>query len=106
MKIYNKLVRDNIPEIINKNGQTPYISILDDEQYNTELKKKLIEEVQEYIESEETEELADIIEVVETLADTKGISLDDVIKIKNKKADKNGKFRKKLFLEKVDDKKS
>lgn len=102
MKIYNKLIRDNIPEIIKKNGQTAYISVLDDESYSAELRKKLIEETQEYLESEEPEELADILEVVEALANTRGKTLDEILEIKMQKAIKNGKFEKRLFLEKVE----
>lgn len=101
MRIYNKLVRDNIPEIINKQGETPYTSILDDERYNAELRKKLKEEVREYLLSEEIEELADIIEVIEALAKHKGSCLEKVLEIKDNKAKKNGKFEKKIFLQKV-----
>ena len=102
MRIYNKLVRDNIPEIIKKQGETPIFSTLDDEQYNFELRKKLTEEVSEYLESEALEELADIIEVIEALADHKGGTLEKVFEIKESKAKKNGKFGKKLFLESVE----
>lgn len=31
MRVYNKLVRDNIPDIIRKSGEIPCISILDDD---------------------------------------------------------------------------
>lgn len=103
MRIYNKLVRDNIPEIIKKQDEVPYVSVLDDVKYNTELRKKLTEEVREYLESEEIEELADIIEVIEALANHKGSSLEKVLEIKANKAKKNGKFEKKLFLEKVEE---
>ncbi len=102
MKFYNKLVRDNIPEIIKNNGQTAYLSILDEEQYYNELKKKLLEETNEFLESSEVEELADIVEVVDALAKAQGSSLENVIEIKNKKSSKNGKFEKRLFLEKVE----
>ena len=33
MKTYNKLVRDNIPETMIKNGVTPVFKILNDEEY-------------------------------------------------------------------------
>ncbi|MCH5316607.1 MAG: nucleoside triphosphate pyrophosphohydrolase [Eubacterium sp.] len=101
MRIYNKLVRDNIPEIIKSKGETPYVSVLTDARYNAELRRKLKEEVREYLMSEEIEELADIIEVIEALANHKGSSLEQVLEIKEKKAKKNGKFEKKLFLKKV-----
>ena len=64
MKIYNKLVRDNIPEIMIKNKAKPVTRILSDEEYLIELNKKLLEEVKEYLESGEIEELADIEEVI------------------------------------------
>lgn len=101
MRIYNKLVRDNIPEIIKNQGETPYVSVLDDKQYNVKLRKKLKEEVREYLVSEEIEELADIIEVIEALAKHKGSSFEEVLEIKEKKAKKNGKFEKRIFLQKV-----
>ena len=102
MRIYNKLVRDNIPDIIKNQGETPYVSVLDDKRYNVQLRKKLKEEVREYLISEEIEELADIIEVVEAIANHKGSSLEKVLEIKEKKAVKNGKFEKRLFLKKVE----
>ena len=43
-RIYNKLVRDNIPNIIKSNGENPIIRILNDEEYKIELEKKLNEE--------------------------------------------------------------
>lgn len=102
MRIYNKLVRDNIPDIISANGETAHISILDNQDYFDKLKAKLIEETNEFIESEEVVELADILEVVEFLAKAKGSTLDEIIKIKKQKARKNGGFEKKIFLEYVE----
>ncbi len=102
MRIYNKLVRDNIPEIIKNNGEAAHISILSDEAYIAELKKKLLEETNEFIENEELMELADIIEVAEALAKAKGSSFDEIMELKKIKALKNGAFGKKLFLESVE----
>lgn len=102
MRIYNKLVRDNIPEIIKNNGETSHISFLDDASYLKELRKKLLEETNEFLESEEIVELADILEVIEALAKAKGSSLDEIMNLKIKKSIKNGSFDKKLFLEYVE----
>lgn len=103
MRVYNKLVRDNIPDIIRKNREIPHASILDNDKYLDELKTKLIEETNEFIESEELMELADILEVVEYLAKAKGSNLDEILRLKEQKEIKNGAFEKKIFLEFVED---
>ena len=103
---YNKLVRDKIPEIIEKNGEKPYIKILEDNEYKMELEKKLLEEYNEVLKTESSEErveeLADMIEVINSLATLENKSLEDVIKIANNKREKRGGFDKKIFLEKVE----
>lgn len=103
-KTYNKLVRDNIPNIIEKNGETPVTRVLSDEEYRTELEKKLNEEYQEVLSSQgkdRVEELADMIEVIKYLAKLEESTLEDVIKIAEEKAKKRGAFDKKIFLETV-----
>ena len=49
MKIYNKLVRDKIPEIMINKGCKPVTRILNDEDYLKELNKKILEEVMKFI---------------------------------------------------------
>lgn len=103
-RIYNKLVRDRIPEIIENKGEKPIISILDDMSYKKELEKKLYEEYLEVIEAngeERLEELADMLEVLKALIKLEGKNLDDVIAIADNKNIKRGAFEKKIFLEKV-----
>lgn len=102
MKVYHKLVRDRIPEICTKNGQKANTSVLDEVSYQQALRKKLVEEVNEYLESGETEELADIVEVIDALAKSAGSSFQTVLSIKEAKAAKNGKFEKRLFLDSVE----
>jgi predicted enzyme related to lactoylglutathione lyase len=46
--MYNKLVRDKIIQIINNRGENPVYDILDNTKYEKELRKKLIEEANEY----------------------------------------------------------
>ena len=102
MKVYNKLVRDNIPEIMIKNGANPVTRILNDEEYLKELNKKLSEEVNEYLESENIEEIADIEEVLIAILNIKGISKDKLEEIRKDKCAKRGAFDKKIFLERED----
>ncbi|MBE6144761.1 MAG: phosphoribosyl-ATP pyrophosphohydrolase [Firmicutes bacterium] len=100
MKIYNKLVRDKIPEIMIKNGAKPVTKILSDEEYKLELNKKLLEEVNEYLESDDILELADIQEVLLALINTTNMTYEEFEKIRKEKVSKRGAFDNKIFLEK------
>jgi len=96
---YNKLVRDKIISIIQKNGQTPIFHVADDSEYWEKLKEKLSEEVKEFLESESPEELADILEVVDAICKYKSISPEELVKMKNKKREERGGFDDKVILE-------
>lgn len=103
-RVYNKLVRDNIPQIIRAKGEEPIVRELNDKDYLRELKKKLLEESGEVVEAEGDdmlEELADLMEVAKALAGTMGKSINDIMEIAECKARKRGAFDKKIFLEKV-----
>ena len=104
-KIYNKLVRDKIPEIIENDGETPEVRVLNDNEYKKELEKKLKEEYEEVLlakdKKERLEELADMLEVIRTLALLEDEDIQSVINIMDKKREKRGGFTKKLFLEKT-----
>lgn len=102
MRIYNKLVRDKIPDIINNTGEIAITRNLSDEEYLTELNKKLQEEVKEYLENNDIEELADIVEVIYGILNSKNISIEEFETMRKNKVDKRGAFNKKIFLEKVD----
>lgn len=98
---YNKLVRDNIPEIIESEGNTPIMRVLDMEDYKICLFEKLKEEVFEFQADESIEELSDVLEVIDALKAVLKYSDDLIEEVKAQKAKKNGKFQKRLFLEKV-----
>ncbi len=101
MRIYNKLVRDRIPDIILKNNELPTTRILSDEEYIKELDKKLQEEVSEYLEAGNIEEMVDILEVIRAILDYKGVSYEEIEEKRIKKANKRGAFKEKVLLEKV-----
>lgn len=107
LPVYNKLVRDRIPEIIENSGKKFTTKILDDDQYELELKKKLKEEMEEYQntsnDNEALEELADLLELMHALAKVHGASMEEVEKIRQDKASKRGGFEEKIFLIEVED---
>ena len=104
MKIYNKLVRDKIPEIIaGDNGKTCVTRIMEDGEYLETLNTKMQEELKEYLESGDVEELADLEEVLRAILDVKNVSYEEFENIRNTKVEKRGAFKKKIFLESVDD---
>lgn len=99
--VHNKLVRDRIPEIIEKSGKRAVTEILSDEEYMELLNKKLLEEVQEYLESGTVEELADIGEVMHAIMDLKGISLEEFQRVRLEKLEERGGFKDRILLKEV-----
>ena len=95
---YNKLIRDRIPEIIAKNGQTARVRVLTDEEYLAKLDEKLGEELAEYLADGNVEELADLLEVIYAAAAARGYSREELERIRAKKAEKRGGFEKKIML--------
>lgn len=102
-KHHNKLVRDKIPEIIEKAGKKAYTHILSEEDYMTELDKKLNEECAEYQADKSIEELADMLEVMYAIAEARGWSVSELEAVRREKAEKRGAFERRIFLERVND---
>lgn len=96
---YNKLVRDKIPENINKlEGRKANYKVLNDYEYLQELDKKLFEEAHEFIEEHSIEELADLMEVISSIVQAKNISMEEVEKARINKKNKKGGFYNKIYL--------
>lgn len=103
MTSYKKLVRDKIPEKIQKSGGSPITRILDDKEYLKELVRKLKEETSEFEEDYSVEELADIQEVLFAIREALGIRAVELEDIRRMKAQTNGRFKQRIFLENVKD---
>ena len=102
MKIYNKLVRDKITDIIEADGRIAKYRILDENEYRRELNKKWQEEVKEYLEDNNVEELADIVEVIYGILNSTDVSIKEFEKIRINKQEKRGAFEKKIYLEETE----
>ncbi|RSD28865.1 phosphoribosyl-ATP pyrophosphohydrolase [Mesobacillus subterraneus] len=105
--VYNKLVRDRIPEIIRESGKTLTIRQLTNEEYIKELKNKAEEELNEFKNSttrgEAGEELADLLEVMYSLAEIHGYSFSEIEEIRKQKELDRGGFKDKIYLINVEE---
>lgn len=102
MKVYNKLVRDKIPQVIEEDGRKCETSIVLKEQLLPLLEDKLKEEINEFIQDRNLEELADIMEVVFGLAENLGYSEEDLLKKREEKKEARGGFKEGVFLKTVE----
>ena len=101
VKVYNKLVRDKIPEIIESNGKTCTVETLTDEKYIAMLDAKLTEELEEYQENKSLEELADLLEVLGAVVKARGYTWEELTKVRKKKLEERGGVEKKILLKEV-----
>lgn len=102
VKVYNKLVRDLIPEIISAQGKKCTTHIAGDEEYEQELLKKLSEEVKEFLEGPCEEEIADVLEVLDGLVELFGFSHESIERIKGEKKSDRGGFQSRIILGSVE----
>lgn len=102
MKVYNKLVRDKIPQTIEEDGRKCETSIVSKEELLPLLEEKLKEEVNEFMQDKNLEELADIMEVVFGLAENLGYSEEDLLKKREEKKEARGGFKDGVFLKTVE----
>ncbi|HEX5429734.1 MAG TPA: nucleoside triphosphate pyrophosphohydrolase [Patescibacteria group bacterium] len=103
---YNKLVRDNIPDVIKKDHKTSGFHVADEVEYEQKLSEKLKEEVEEFLAEFSPEELADVLEVIYTITDLKNIDLEKVEEIRLNKNQKRGSFKKRIILDVINDQSS
>lgn len=101
IKIYNKLVRDRIPEIIVADGKDCEYESLLDKDLHDQLRRKLEEEVEEFLLEDNLEELADILEVVFALTKSLGHSAEELMEVREDKRKKRGGFDAGIMLNKV-----
>lgn len=102
-KVYNKLVRDKIPQVIEQANSVPFTHVATEEEVKPLLLHKLIEELEEFKATPNEEELADILEVIDGIAHAFNLDMDKVLTVKADKLEKRGGFKERIILEKVID---
>lgn len=106
MIVYNKLVRDRIPEIVSAEGKTCDVRVLNDAEFAERLDEKLGEELREYEQSADVSELGDLVEIVQVIVELRGTSWEEFEQQRLMKREERGGFRKKLLLVSVVDRES
>ena len=101
MKVYDKLVRDNIPNIMDKDNVNYDIEVVSDDIALEYLYKKLKEETNELLEDKNLDEICDCIEVLFSIANKYGFSDEEVLARRMDKKTTRGGFNKNLILKKT-----
>lgn len=95
------LIPDKIPEIIESQGKRCKVEVMGDDVFAIYLKKKLLEEVDEFMESDEIDELVDIYEVPLAMVEFKGVEVEEFERMRKEKAEARGRFEGRLRLKEV-----
>ena len=100
-KMYNKLVRDKIPDIIAREGRTCETEIMNDSDYKEALRDKIIEEGEEIRKAGDAElvtEIADLYEVIDALIVAYGLSKSDIERVQAERRVERGGFEGRVKL--------
>lgn len=105
---YNKLVRDNIKEIIENKGESCEVRVIEtEEEFQQELMKKIVEEAAALsmvrTREEFLKEVTDLMLVLDTLNDSLQFDKDTVEKAMQENIAKKGLFKNRHFLRWSDD---
>jgi|SRR5579872_2088609 predicted house-cleaning noncanonical NTP pyrophosphatase (MazG superfamily) len=105
--LQNKLWRDKAINMMEQNhGSRIHWRVLDDHEFDKEIRAKLLEEAREAAEAKNRKELiaelADLYEVIDSLASVNNISRDDIIDAQTKKREERGGFAGRRFVETAD----
>ncbi len=99
---YNKLIRDKIPQVIEKSGGAYEVRELSDKNFKKELLRKVGEEASALpnlkSKKEIMTELADVVDVIEEIKKVFNIRENEIKIVRKKAFNKKGGFNKKLFL--------
>ncbi|MFB6245167.1 MAG: NUDIX domain-containing protein [Candidatus Nanohaloarchaea archaeon] len=99
-----KIVRDRIPEKIRMDGKSPEVNEVTADEAENWLRRKILEEAEEFAEDGEISELADLKAVLEKYMEMSGIDYGDLEELEEKKRSERGGFESLKLLESIDKK--
>lgn len=98
---YHKLVRDRIPEIIEKDGKFCRWQHVSEEKFAALLEEKAEEELAELRCAQSPEKLADLLEVLHSLAVARGWDWSELESLRAQKAVEHGGFAQRILLQEI-----
>jgi predicted house-cleaning noncanonical NTP pyrophosphatase (MazG superfamily) len=107
IKTFDKLVRDNLPDILHKDANVRDFSYtyITDDKLNEYVRNKLVEEATEVLnatsQKEVLAELGDLYEIMIKVATANGIKPHEIIHAASTKASKYGTFNKNIILKEI-----
>jgi predicted house-cleaning noncanonical NTP pyrophosphatase (MazG superfamily) len=100
--LQNKLWRDKTPDLMESTGSKIDVTILNDIDFDKQLRSKLQEETTEVVTATSVqaliEELADVYEVIDALCVLHGINKQKLIAMQEKKRDMKGGFFERKYV--------
>lgn len=102
IKVYDKLVRDGIVDIISDEGHHVAWRVMTESEFVPALRSKLLEEVMEFTRDPSVDELADICQVIDSLVRF----YPELDKVMANKRDERGGFDNRVRLLWVDERKT
>lgn len=104
---YNKLVRDNMPNLIEKTGKIVKYEIADPIFLKAYVKDKILEEAEELFQAEsltsEIEEVIDLLTIIDKFLDVCQINKEQLNKAIKEKGNYKGFFENNYYLLSIDD---
>ena len=91
-----RLVRDKVPLIMRRRGEHPIVRTAEPYEYAGLLRAKLVEEVEEFLDTDDPHELADVMEVLLALGRILGCDSADLERMRSEKANERGGFADRL----------
>ena len=101
--LYNKLVRDKVPEQIERSGKSCTVEVVDDDQYRALLDRKLDEEMDSYQAHRSADDLASLLELIHAAADARGWKWEELEQLRLKKRAQKGCYEKRLLLKQIEE---
>jgi predicted house-cleaning noncanonical NTP pyrophosphatase (MazG superfamily) len=93
-----RLVRDKVPHLMRRHGRHPIVRTAEPYEYAGLLRAKLVEEVEEFLDTDDPRKLADLMEVLLALGQILGYDRDDLERMRTEKANERGRFVERLVL--------